>query len=516
MKKLQMTNADLRSKFGASSAATTWGDIPWQQVEANVYRLQMRIAKAEREQHFNKVKALQWLLTHSLEAKWLAVKRVTSSKGAKTPGIDGERCTSDWEKMQLALSLKQKGYKSQPLKRVYIPKRNGKRALGIPTLRDRAMQALYLLALEPIAEMRADPNSYGFRPYRSTADAAERCFKVLCNKHSVQWILEGDIKACFDTISHDWLLANIPIEKRILRKWLEAGFIEKQSLFPTPEGTPQGGIISPVLANRTLDGLEAVVQQAAMGKSKAKIHVVRYADDFVVLGCSKELLENDIKPAIVDFLAERGLTLSLEKTRTTHISEGFDFLGFNIRKYQGKLLIKPAKKGIIAFLGKIRQLIKTHKAEKAGELIAKLNPKIMGWAYYYRHVVSKRTFGYVDDCIYRYLSYWTRRRHPKKNFAWIRKKYFHQRGTYNWIFFGMHERGGKQEVIDLQKASRIPIKRHIKIRSEATPYDPAYTEYLASRKQDRDDKLYHYCLVSTLNLLSKKQWVHSRNPARSL
>lgn len=279
MKKSQMTTNGVMPTVGASS--TTWSDIEWQKVEVNVYRLQLRIAKAVREERFNKARALQWLLTHSLEAKLLAVKRVTSSRGAKTPGVDGKRYQSDDKKMQLALSLKQKGYRAQPLKRVYIPKGGGKRPLGIPTLHDRAMQALYLLAVEPIAEMQADFNSYGFRPYRSTADAAERCFKVLCGKHSAQWILEGDIRACFDKISHDWLLDNIPMESRILKQWLKAGFIEKQTLLPTPEGTPQGGIISPVAANMALDGLEEAVAQAVDGQSKYKVHTVRYADDCV-------------------------------------------------------------------------------------------------------------------------------------------------------------------------------------------------------------------------------------------
>ena len=379
----------------------------------------------------------------------------------------------------------------------------------VPTLRDRAMQALYLLAVEPIAEMQADFNSYGFRPYRSTADAAERCFKVLCSKHSAQWILEGDIRACFDKISHDWLLDNIPMESRILKQWLKAGFIEKQTLFPTPEGTPQGGIISPVAANMALDGLEEAVAQAVDGQSKYKVHTVRYADDFVITGTSRELLENVIKPAIIEFLAERGLELSLEKTKITHINEGFDFLGFNIRKYQEKLLIKPAKKSVTAFLGKIRQLIKSQKTATTAELIGQLNPKINGWARYYRHVVAKEIFGYVDDCIYRCLSQWTRRRHPKKNFAWIRKKYFRQAGSRTWIFSGVREKDGIKGVIDLAKAAKIPIKRHVKIRENANPYDPEFIEYLANRKQDRNNKLYHYWQVCALKLFGNKLWIET-------
>jgi RNA-directed DNA polymerase len=450
------------------------------------------------------------LLTRSLEAKLLAVRRVTTSKGAKTGGVDGLLYSSDADKIKLALSLRQRGYKAKPLRRVYIPKSNGKkRALGIPTLRDRAMQALYLMALEPIAETQADLNSYGFRSYRSTADAVERCFKVLCNKNSVRWILEGDIKACLDKISHKWLSENIPLEKRILRQWLKAGYIEKQAIFPTTEGTPQGGIISPVLANMSLDGLEQVIKQGVEGKSKRKVHVVRYADDFVVMGSSKELLETDVKPIIMEFLAERGLELSAEKTRITSIDQGFDFLGFNIRKYRDKLLIKPAKSKIIAFfVGKIRQLIKSHPTIKADELVSMLNPKIRGWAYYYRHVVSKRIFGYIDDQIYRCLSYWTRRRHPNKNFAWIGNKYFHRRGNYNWIFFGTQEkRNGEKVVKDLEKASHIPIKRHIKVKAEATAYDPKYTSYLANRKQDRNSKMYHFWQISTLKLWGEKLWM---------
>ena len=244
--------------------------------------------------------------------------------------------------------------------------------------------------------------------------------------------------------------------------------------------------------------------------------MVRYADDFVVMGATNELLENDIKPAIVEFLAERGLELSLEKTKTTSIDQGFDFLGFNIRKYQEKLLIKPAKTSVMTFLSKIRQLIKTHPTIKTEELIGMLNAKIMGWAYYYRHVVAKRTFGYVDDCIYRCISRWTSRRHPNKNSAWIGKKYFRRRGNYNWIFFGTKEKkDGSKEVIDLQKAGHIPIKRHIKIRSEATPYDSAYIKYLVNRKRDRNNKLYHYWQLSTLNLFGDKQWIEPKLATRS-
>lgn len=513
MKKTQMTAATVA---GASSAKSMkWEQILWPKVEANVRRLQMRIAEAERNNRTGKVKALQWLLTHSVAAKLLAVKMVTSSSGSKTTGIDGKLCKANEQKIHLTLSLKQRGYKALPLKRIYIPKKNGtQRPLGIPTMRDRAMQALYLLALEPVAEMRADPNSYGFRPCRSAADAEERCFKILCNKKSAQWILEGDIKSCFDKISHEWLLRNIPTEKRILKQWLSAGYMEKQTLFPTSEGTPQGGVISPVLANLTLDGLEDTVINAVKSSKAGRVHVVRYADDFVCMAANKEILESTVKPVIIKFLTERGLELSMEKTTISNVFDGFDFLGFNIRKNKKdrKLLVKPAKKNMTIFLDKIRTLIKSHKTAKTEILIGKLNPKIRGWANYYKHVVAKRIFGYVDDCIYRCISQWTRRRHNNKNFAWIKKQYFRKKGYRNWIFYGTKvDSKGNKEVVDLFKANYIPIKRHIQIRQGATPYDPAFTDYLAKRKKrkhDKTNKLYHYWQISNIGLFCKNNWIH--------
>ncbi len=241
----------------ASSSGLKWDTINWEIIEQHVKRLQMRIAKATREKRWSKVKSLQWLLTHSFYARLMAVKRVVTNRGRKTAGVDGKTLTTSKEKSDTVRSLKRRGYRPQPLRRIYIPKKNGKkRPLGIPTMKDRAMQALYLLALEPVSETMADRNSYGFRPKRSCADAIGQCFGALCRKRSAQWILEGDIKACFDRISHSWLMANIPTDKTVLLKWLAAGYMEKGTFYPTRAGTPQGGIISPVLANMTLDGLE--------------------------------------------------------------------------------------------------------------------------------------------------------------------------------------------------------------------------------------------------------------------
>jgi RNA-directed DNA polymerase len=347
------------------------------------------------------------------------------------------------------------------------------------------MQALYLLALDPVAETTADSNSYGFRPQRSTADAIEQCFTALGNIHTAPWILEGDIKSCFDGISHEWLLTHIPMEKSILRKWLKSGYIDKKVLYPTEAGTPQGGIISPVLANMTLDGLErrlrARFPKTTVKGIAAKVNFVRYADDFIVTAASKELLEQEVKPLIEAFMKERGLELSAEKTHVTHIEDGFDFLGQNIRKYktgkQHKLLIKPAHKNVHAHLEKIRELIKKNQTLSAGRLILMLNPIIRGWAQYHQHVVSADVFSSVDDAIYRRLRRWMKRRHPNKPNQWITKKYFKTYEGKNWVFYG--EKDGQE--YHLTDTARVPIKRHAKVKSEANPYDPEWETYYEKR-----------------------------------
>jgi len=347
------------------------------------------------------------------------------------------------------------------------------------------MQALYLLALDPVAETLADPNSYGFRPGRSTADAIEQCFKVLGKQASPQWILEGDIKGCFDAISHEWLLTHIPMEKAILKKWLKAGYMEQHVLYPTEAGTPQGGTISPVLANMTLDGLERAIHEVIPPTTRrsreAKVHLIRYADDFLISGSSKELLEQEMKPLVEAFLRERGLQLSPEKTLITHIEDGFDFLGQNVRKYKTgkrhKLLIKPAKKNVAAFLEKVRDIVKANKPLPAGKLIAKLNPIIRGWANYHRHVVSKKAFSSVDEAIYQTLKRWINRRHPHKSDAWKAKKYFKTCGGDNWVFFGKEG----EQTWHLTRADNVPTTRHVKIRGEANPYDPEWESYFEKR-----------------------------------
>ncbi len=464
-----------------------WDSINWNAAHQNVRRLQMRIVKATKAGCWGKVKALQRLLTHSFSGKALAVKRVTENQGRKTPGVDGEIWTMPSQKAKAIRRLQQRGYHPKPLRRIYIPKSSGKmRPLGIPCIVCRSMQALYLLALDPVAETLGDLNSYGFRKERSTADAIEQCFAALSRKNSAQWILEGDIKACFDRISHEWLLQHIPMEKTILRKWLKAGFIDKNVLHATEEGTPPGGICSPVLANMTLDGLEKKLREKfpkpPRKSSKEKVNFIRFADDFLITGRSKEVLENEVKPLVEQFMRERGLELSPEKTLITHIDDGFDFLGQHLRKYKEKLLITPSRKNVHTFLEEIRKVIKDNKQATTGNLIAQLNPKIRGWANYHRHVVSSETFSKVDHAIFCALWQWGKRRHPKKPIKWIKKKYFQSIAGQNWVFQGeILAHDGTVQPIRLFKAKSVAIQRHIKIQNAANPYDPDWETYFEKR-----------------------------------
>ena len=476
-----------------SREAAEWYAIDWQAINRNVRRLQVRIVQATKESRWGRVRALQRLLTHSYSGKVLAVRRVTENNGKKTPGVDREIWDTPEKKTQAVHALKRRGYQSQPLRRVYIPKSDGKtmRPLGIPTMKDRAQQALYLLALAPVVETTADKNSYGFRQQRSCADAMEQCFCALRSANT-QWILEGDIRSCFDKISHDWLLAHVPMDRVILQKWLKSGYMEKHVLHDTTDGTPQGGIISPALANCALDGLERLLRERypagkrlkSLGGEKPCVNLVRYADDFVITSKSKELLEGEIKPLVEHFLQERGLELSPTKTVITHVEHGFDFLGQNVRRYPNrKLLIKPSKKNVGTFLEGIRRTIKAAHGMSAAALIDQLNPKIRGWANYHRHVVSKRTFGRVDLIIFSSLWRWARRRHPNKTPRWIKPKYFDRRGNRDWSFFGETcDDEGRPNKVWLYHAKSTPIKRHVKVKGEANPYDPTYETYFEERE----------------------------------
>jgi RNA-directed DNA polymerase len=478
----------------APGLVTDWHSINWKKVWHNVRRLQARIVKAIQEGRWNKVKALVYLLTHSYSGRAVAILRVISNSGATTPGVDGEIWNTPDAKSEAFTTLRRHGYQPQPLRRVYIPKSNGKkRLLGIPTMRDRAMQALYLLGLDPIAETLADKHSYGFQLERCCADALEHCRLRLCRPGSACWILEGDIKACLDQIDHDWLLHHVPLDKQLLRQWLKAGYLEKHVLFATREGTPQGGIISPVLANWALDGLQQRLQERFMRtdsqRRRNKVDLVRYADDFIITSTSQLLLQYEVQPLVAHFLSERGLELSHEKTRITHMEDGFDFLGQTIRRYRdGKVLLKPSPRSVQTFLHKIRATLDSSGSQTAGELIQRLNQQIKGWTMYHRYASSKRTFAYVDDRIFQMVWRWCQRRHPDKGRKWIKEKYFRFCGHRHWIFWGvLPAKEGKSEErpIELMKAQRVPIRRHRLIQTSLNPYDPSWEMYLEARHQWR-------------------------------
>lgn len=461
-----------------------WKNIDWIKAEKEVNRLQIRIAKAVQEKKWNTVKRIQYLLTHSYYAKALAVRKVTTNKGKNTAGVDKELWTTAASKMRAVLTLSDKNYKAKPLRRVYIEKKGkkAKRPLGIPCMYDRAMQALYALSLEPIAETTADTRSFGFRKGRCCQDACEYIFTNLAKSNSAKWVLEGDIKGCFDHISHEWMIANIPMDKSVLKQFLKAGFVFERELFPTEEGTPQGGVISPILANMALDGMQKALYDRfhtnRLGKDDIrfknahKVNFIRYADDFIVTAATKEIAE-EAKQIVSQFLKGRGLELSEDKTVITHINDGFDMLGWTFRKFKGKLIVKPSKKSIKSFVASLSDTIRNHaKAWEQEVLIEKLNKQIRGWANYHQSVCASEAFAHIDYVLYELLWQWAKRRHPHKGQWWVSTRYWQRKGNRNWVF--------STENKELLRVDHIPIVRHIKIRLDANPYFD--TEYFAERK----------------------------------
>lgn len=470
-----------------------WVSIDWRRTQRNVRVMQIRLTKATKESDWRRVKALQRWLTRSFSARALAVKRVTENQGKRTAGVDRQLWNTPAQKHAAIAQLKKRRYRPLPLRRVYIPKSNGKlRPLGIPTMRDRAMQALHLLALDPVLETLSDPNSYGFRKNRSTADAMSQLFLQLCRQTSAHWVLDADIEGFFDNINHDWMIDNVLMDKSVLQKWLRCGVVDRKQLVATTAGTPQGGIISPALANWTLNGLEADLikhLQAKWGVTKSrklKIGVIRYADDFVISGASKELLETEIKPWVEAFLAKRGLRLSETKTKIVCIDEGFDFLGWNFRKYSGKLLIKPSKKNVKAFYEKVRNVFDDNLSAKQENLIRLLNPMLRGWAQYHSPVVAKQAFSRMESLLYWRLMRWAKRRHPMKSVNWIRQKYWHPVGNRKGVFAAvLQNEGGEKGLMELYSLPGTRIERHKKIKGNYNPYDPSQEEYGEAIRQER-------------------------------
>ncbi|MBU3189084.1 group II intron reverse transcriptase/maturase [Clostridium bowmanii] len=481
----------LKNEAGANlddkNLKVQWNTFDWKEAENVVNRLQTRITKATIEGNLNLVKKLQYMLVNNFYGKAIAIRKITGNVGSRTSGIDNELWDSPEKKMKNIYKLNVGNYKPKELKRVYIEKSNGKkRPLGIPTMYDRAMQSLYTLSLEPVAEATGDNTSYGFRKRRNTQDAREQIFSCMCKGTSAKWVLEGDIKGCFDNISHEWLIENVTMDKQILSKFLKAGYIYKNTSYRTDDGTPQGGVISPILANMALDGVETLLKEKYWKKGKTgttisyrnnnnKVNYIRYADDFIIIGDSKENLE-EIKIMIIDFMKIRGLELSEEKTIITHIDDGFDFLGWSFRKYNGKLLIKPSKKNQAKFMDNIRTTVMKNRAMSQEALIKKLNPIIRGWGKYHQGAVSREAYENMDNAIHETLWRWATRKHGKQSLGEIKDKYWKTIGTRNWVFCSENAR--------LIKSTDYKIIRYPKLKLEMNPFLSDGKEYYAKRKYE--------------------------------
>lgn len=480
----------------------SWKEIPWRKIEKKVDKFQWKIFRLSSQGKTVSFHKTQELLVNSHYAKLLAVRRVTQdNKGKKTPGIDGVKALTPQERLKMANTLKI-GSSAAKIKRKWIPKpgKDTKRPLGIPTMRDRATQALLLLALEPEWEAKFEPNSYGFRPGRCTHDAIEAIYKSINRKS--KYVLDADIEKCFDEISHEALLGKLktfPKAEMQIRKWLEAGTIDKlNSVSMNERGTPQGGIISPLLSNITLHGVETTLKEFILGKygkvASRSLTVVRYADDIIVLYPCRETMQ-ELRKQLENTLQQVGLKLSESKTTMRHTlmamdgtSAGFDYLGFSVKQYtvgkykrgigkrSFKTLIMPSKEKVKIHLESIKQTINSFKDPSA--LIAELNPKIIGWANYYATGVSSRIFGYCDHRITQTLIKSLSRKHPTRGLKWIYKQYFSKIGGYKLTFVGKYK--GKVSI-SLKRYSSVKIVRHIKVAGSKTPYDGDYVYWVRRR-----------------------------------
>lgn len=491
----------IQKDIGAKETLKKWSDINWKTTKKRVRNLRQRIYRATQLGQWNKVRSLMKLMLRSYSNLLLSVRRVTQeNQGKNTAGIDGQTATIPEERVKLVNEmLGHQLWLAKPVRRVYIPKANGKlRPLGIPTLKNRTAQAMVKNALEPSWEAKFEANSYGFRPGRSSQDAMGQVWIRLQNGRD-KWILDADIKGAFDNISHQFILNAIGKcpGRELIKQWLKAGYVEAEMLHSTESGTPQGGIISPLLANIALDGMDEMLGQlyrkvtytrkgktrtgAKINRKVSKYGFVRYADDFIITASTREDIEA-ILPQIKTWLKQRGLELNEEKTRITHRDEGFNFLGFHVRAYKGKCLIQPQKEKAKFLLNKVRDWLKNHKTVKPETVIQALNPIIRGWANYYRHFVSSKTFNNVDDAIWRAIWQWCLRRHPKKSKTWVKDKYYQTVGGRSWTFVtrikGAH---GKNKTINLVRATEANIIRHIKVKGQASPDDPTLKQYWHKR-----------------------------------
>lgn len=458
--------------------------IDWKHCGNVVYRIQCAIAKARKAQDWQGVRRLQNKLVTKYEARALAVKKVRTNRGGKTPGVDGTVWDSDAALLGAIDALRNLArYQPNPVKRVYIPKpKGGRRPLGIPTMYDRAVQTLFAFALLPIAESTADARSYAYRPYKSAHDAVGYLQLVLASRYAKRWVLEADIEKFFDNLSHEWLLEHIPMDRSILEKFLKAGFMDAPSrvVHATPTGTPQGGVISPIIANMALDGLED-----ALGK---RFRVVRYADDFVVAGKGPDALKAEALPAVEAFLAERGLVLAQHKTRITRIEDGFDFLGFTFREYanearavgykKGILLVTPAKDNVGVFKKNLKRILRSLQRGSPARVIMRLNPIVRGWANYYKPFNASKVFATVGAYLWRLTWSWCRKKHPTMARRDLRWKYYTQEGGNRWVFYA---RTPDNRTLTLVQLGYTKIVHHV-LCKDLNPFWPAHKAYYQRRQ----------------------------------